>query len=559
MFDFLFQLSISSEFLPDSLHSINITSCSAVKIADDAFSRIPNLSSIHMDDVGFLRIAKNNWTQTKRSSEVSITVKRVTVLQLDTDALSNWPQPGPRVTITDVDRCIICKSAIDPSSSVRSLVLRHVQNLTMSTEALLGRVDQLTLWNVTVGTICTSVSFGGHINSVAMHFVNIADVRSGCMYAGSGWGSLKIYSSFLGRIRPFGINGKISKVAIEDSDIDLIDSRGLYLDTAAFGIRSSRIKEMEAQALQVSFTQSASLRLTAVGLLRENALSRLESHEGHQAALTIDQLTVDNAANGSLTFSERTQVTLSDVLLQEPCRCDMGQSITRPRAGDAAANNSVDVQQNTVRQVFDQLRCAAGAERLTLLDFLCGNCSRLRGEEAAFCLSSPWSSQEAWVVGVGAPVLVLLLALGVSVMMAKRTRSGTSSPARSQISGRPREPHTDQYFEREPVYSEIQELGEGTEGSRNEGMYAEPTPHCSSHRDCHQFAQQMPEYSQPLPRPPSSIYCEMAQVFIPGLTPVAEPREQPSASSAGECENKEELASQSDPEYWVILPRPPSH
>ena len=548
--------------LPPSIQTLRVSNAQEYFIAEDDFSKLHGLKSIHLSDVRTLRIARNNWRRIAQSEQVRITIERVSHLALHSGAFSGWPDPGPKITISNVTSCFISRDAFGPDSAIQRIVLQNIGNLTLNSSAFRANVGHLELVNISLATPCRSGSFRGRVGGFLLRSVRISDVHSGCLHAGDGWGSLVVRSSHLENIHPFGFNGRVNHVVIVDSHLGHIAAQGLHLSTTTFTLISSEIGELTSDALNVHFNQSASLQASFINSLRAHAFRRLEALAGDAVTLTIQGVTVGEAEDGSLTFTGQMHITMSYVVLREPCDCSVDERALRLAVGDATPRTAVEEQWRSAQQIINQVRCMVGADTPTLAEFHCQSCSA-RHEDTAPC--SPMARRAVvkdWFlpVGIGTPLLALVLVGAVIIFLVRRRR-------RRQRAQRPKDVQlckncmTKYSVTPEAEYSEIHERNQRDERP------ASPTVRSSSSSDraCPRAGTLQSElkYSevdvQALPRPPSSIYFDVIPRLPTGFS--NRPRTGQSAKyhpSSKTLAPSQTCHPQSEPEYSEILPRPPS-
>ena len=545
---FRFQVLLHAKHLPKSIQTIWVLNVKEVAVAEDAFSKLHSLKSIHLTDIGTLRVAKNNWSQIARPEQVRITVQRVFYLAVHSGAFYGLSDPGPKISISDVSKCFIAKDVFGPDSAFRRVLLQNIDNLTLNSSAFRAKIDRLKLDNVSLATPCRSGSFRGRIRNLLLRSVRISDVRGGCLHARDGWGSLTVHSSTLENIHPFGFNGRVNHVVIEESRVGRVTGEGLHLrDTITFRISSTAIRELASDALDVNFNQSVALKNSSIDTLRTNAFRRLEALAGDRATLTIQRVTLNEAEDGSLTFPGQTRITRLDVVLREPCDCNVDERALRLAIGDTTPRNATEPAR-MVGQIVDQVRCTAGPVTPTLAEFLSLSCSA-QGENGARRSSlATRVVVRDWVLPVSVSTSLLALALFCVVVLLVNKRLG-----------RRREEHPKAP---EPEYSEIPGNVQPSE------RHAASTVGESSSTDqaLHGTHDLQPVYSElnapALPRPPSSVcYDVMPRVVLelsrrlgtgqPGHRPPSSPVWKSSRAGLPP-------ALPPEPDYSEILPRPPS-
>ena len=373
----LFQVSISSGELPSSIETMHITNCEDMSVAKDTFSHLQDLQRIHFGDVQRVSIASNNWSRIRRPEHVMITIDRLSELVLESGAFSGWADSGARIAIRHVASCFISTNAFESDSTIQSVVLQNIPDLFLESNAFQTDVDQLEFDNISLAFGFPCGPFSGRIRNLSLRSVTAKSkyVGSKCLHVGDGCDSLTVRSSDLGDIQPFGINGTVNDVVIEDSRLGHVDPQGLRLNTSTFTMKSTMIKELATDALDIVFNQSASFETSSIDVLRRNAFRRLEPRSGSPATLVVRQLLMNNTEHGSLAFSKQTEITLLDIVLREPCDCSVDELFLQLVTEDALRNNATDEQRDRVLQLVDQIRCTSGTNTPTLAEFYDQSCS----------------------------------------------------------------------------------------------------------------------------------------------------------------------------------------
>ena len=504
--------------LPRSIETIRVSNAEEVIVVEDTFSKLHSLKSLHLTDISTLWFNKNNWSD-----------------------------PGTMIIIRNVSKCSIARDSFGPDSAIRLVILQNIDNLTLSSGAFRAKIDRLKLDNVSLATPCRSGSFRGRIRNLLLRSVRISDVLGGCLHAGDGWGSLTVRSSDLENIHPFGFNGRVNYVVIEDSRLGRIAGEGLHLDTTTFRISSTAIREFASDAIGVNFNQSAALKNSSIDSLRANAFRRLEALAGGRATLTIQRVTVDEAEDGSLTFPEQTRITRLDVVLREPCDCNVEERALRLAIGDTAPRNTTELAR-MVRQMVDQVRCTTGSVTPTLAVFLSLSCSTPGENGTQRSSMANRVVVRDWVlpVGVGSSLLALaLFGVAVLVVNTRLCRQGEE---------RPNAP--------EPEYSEIPEHVQPDE-HRAASTVGESSSTDQERHGARDLEPVNSELNAPaLPRPPSSVcYDVMPRVMfeLSGRLGTGQPDNRPPTSSVWSSSRAgRPPVLLPEPEYCEILPRPPS-
>ena len=198
------------------------------------------LRSLLFANIQHLTLNGNSEAQVGGNRDISMTVRQVGDLHLETSAFFGWQSELATLSITDTENVHIASRAFRASSRFRRVRFSNITTLTLETGAIWGIIDKLELENIrslkldsgaipaTIENLdisnvttdwCPSQTISGFVGLVSLRSVTLPDVESRCLDASSGWRSLTISDSRLGHLSPHSIFGTIASISISNCRI----------------------------------------------------------------------------------------------------------------------------------------------------------------------------------------------------------------------------------------------------------------------------------------------------------------------------------------------------
>ena len=388
-----------------------------LQIEPDAIAHLASLKSIELLNVGTLTLLNRSLALGNESGPISLTINHVKSLQMHSETFANWRNYDSEIKVQDVEMCHMYQRAIAPSTLVGSLSLAHVtsltighdafgadslveemwvmevdslsveggafatnttikkmqlnqvSNLTIETDGIQADINELIVTDVTMAT-CEKNTFGSTIKSMSLASSHFNLTKSGCISANTGWKVLSVKNSEFDNIQQYAIQGMIDLVKIEESKIGTIETRGFRLNVTKFTVQNSSMEEVSEEALMVSADEGITLCECEIDILRQHAFSLLSLEPGATDQIRIQNLTIKQPDNESMSFNDGTKVNVSGLTLGIPCKCDV--ETLAMSLGLASNVSEGDSEQS---QWFSQTRCESNdTTRPTLAEFHSESC-----------------------------------------------------------------------------------------------------------------------------------------------------------------------------------------
>ena len=431
--------------LRPSVRQLRIVNAAEVEVREHALSVLETPESIYFENITTLKVEDSGpglQGSNLRQGRVSITINRVKYVEIKTGSFSHWKEKTLNISIANVAHsCIIYGGAIVSSSRSSKVKLENITEGHFFPGTFATTLRRLTLKNVTTSLPCQNNTFGGHIRNVSLTSVTLGGVQTGCFLADQTWGSLTVRSSSLGTIKSRGLQGTIGDVRILRSRLIQIEQNGFNLNVTSLSITSSSINVLKGQAFNVRATGPISIKRTNITDIRANAFSRLELERNSSEAkrgIILSKLIVNQVMNGSLRFSDVKSLSLRELQVGTPCKCNIwiqvGQLFGRrsPRPS------------RLYRQAYDNIRCLHNHTTASLREYQCSNC---RSRLPSICASAnknaetdktpSTSSAPSWVLPVVVSLVGLLLLVVITILVVHRHRRRSVLRRRTSHAKRP--------------------------------------------------------------------------------------------------------------------------
>ena len=305
-----------------SVQAVRILNTKNVNIHSDAISGLPSLTSLSLRDMDTAVIEQGGMNMQKQAKPRQVLIENIETLNIKSQAFSGFWGQHNSVEMRKIARLHIESHAFhyESRSLGPSLMLQDIGMLTLASKSFKSPVARMYLNKVVMET-CHDESFGGDIQATEFDNVTIGEAKAGCV---TGFGSstaLSVKSSRIDVIHSRAISGQLSQLIIKNSDFLTMHEKSMDLKVKNMTMSDLFVQQLHSNGLIVKADDSIRLKKIRVNSLGKNALVGLQiepTSTGFYPPVVIDQLEVIDAEQGSLTFSECTDVQMTDLDLEAP-------------------------------------------------------------------------------------------------------------------------------------------------------------------------------------------------------------------------------------------------
>ena len=340
----------------------------------NALSGLVNLRSIVFENINVLIVQRNAPVPGLDQGQLSVTMDRIDHITLDAGSFSHWNEKVLDISITNISVIRIDGGAIMSSSNATTVTMENIATGRFFPGTFATTLGNLALRNVTTQEPCENNTFGGSIGELSLTSARLGEIREGCFSADETWDSLVVRSSHLGNVSGQALSGTIRHVRIDQTSLGRIHTNGFDLDVLSFSINGSSIDSMDSDALNVQATFGISVQRSRINTVHENAFYGLNASQD----LTLSQLTMNRAENGSLRVSDVKSLILQHVLIRVPCECDIQQKVEQLFFEENPPGSSTE-QENAIlfESVYTNIQCLHNGATPSLREYYCSHCQPL--------------------------------------------------------------------------------------------------------------------------------------------------------------------------------------
>ena len=345
-------------------------------MAQNALSVLNIPESIHFENITILSIEGNAPGGGLRRGQLSVTVNKVSFVQIKEGAFSHWKEKSLNIRVTNIgNTCVIRSGAIVSKSSSTNVMLENIADGQFFPGTFETKLGRLSLKNVTFLAPCQRDTFAGQIGELSLTSVTFSrTIQEGCFQAHQTWSSLKILSCDLDDIPERGFQGRIGLVRIEETRLGKIAQSGFDLDVSSFSVIASSIVNLAENALDVRASGGISIERSNITSVSESAFGRLSSSEAGRG-ISLSQLAIINVTNGSLRFHDFRSLTLRELQIRMPCECEIQeQAHSLFFGGETPSTLSERDMARLLRDAYGNIRCLHNSTTASLREFHCSKC-----------------------------------------------------------------------------------------------------------------------------------------------------------------------------------------